>query len=437
MSSRKREGRPKTTFGLVKAILKRGRLFGGVAAYALAVGILAAPVCVLVQNWTEPGAPRIPSRSLVADRFRIAPLASDFRTAWLPRGQAKAQCCIFALVTLDRLNHSSETIHVEIELAASARATAWLNRSGAKTLTLVVFPGDGLTPAQSVDRHQPALRSLLPTAFSPVPVATLANTRISVTLPVFGEPQAFPGDWYAHIATIELDLPGGSSMPLVVEARAVQRLANSAVRIAGGNSCRNQLSGIACLWLIVTTDSSTRVFAYVLAFVPIGLVILSISAFYRTFRRRRHRMKPEEAGGVVLSVLSVIPVRLVVVPSDLVGLTRIDFILGVGLAMALAAATIFTWHSTAPLAVKQAAARADETTSPADDEPAPANGDVHVVPSEGRWRVEVVGNRQAWSRHATQAAAWREAKEIAKRNQSAAVLHDRSGRARERNTYGR
>jgi len=63
-------------------------------------------------------------------------------------------------------------------------------------------------------------------------------------------------------------------------------------------------------------------------------------------------------------------------------------------------------------------------------------GDVHVVPSDKGWRVEVEGHSQASGTHATQHAAWQQAKQIAPRNHSESLLHGRNGPIRERNTWG-
>jgi ATP-binding cassette, subfamily B, bacterial len=64
-------------------------------------------------------------------------------------------------------------------------------------------------------------------------------------------------------------------------------------------------------------------------------------------------------------------------------------------------------------------------------------GDVHVVRSDKGWRVEVEGQSRASDTYETQQAAWQQAKQIAQRNQSEALLHGRDGQIRKRNTYGR
>ncbi len=64
------------------------------------------------------------------------------------------------------------------------------------------------------------------------------------------------------------------------------------------------------------------------------------------------------------------------------------------------------------------------------------NGDVHVVRSDNGWRVEVEGQSRASDTYGTQQTAWQEAKQIAQRNQSEALLHGRNGHVRKRNSYG-
>jgi hypothetical protein len=66
-----------------------------------------------------------------------------------------------------------------------------------------------------------------------------------------------------------------------------------------------------------------------------------------------------------------------------------------------------------------------------------ARGDVHVVPGENGWRVEIAADGRARSVHRTQAEARGDAGDIARRARSELFVHGRDGRIRERNTYGR
>ena len=66
----------------------------------------------------------------------------------------------------------------------------------------------------------------------------------------------------------------------------------------------------------------------------------------------------------------------------------------------------------------------------------PRQGDVHVVPSDRGWRVEVEGAARARSTHTTQAEAAKAAREVARKNQSELLIHGRDGKIRDRSTYG-
>ena len=66
-----------------------------------------------------------------------------------------------------------------------------------------------------------------------------------------------------------------------------------------------------------------------------------------------------------------------------------------------------------------------------------AKGDVHVVPSDQGWRVEVAADGRPRPVHRTQAEAQKAAREIARSNKRELFLHGRDGQIRERNTYGK
>lgn len=60
----------------------------------------------------------------------------------------------------------------------------------------------------------------------------------------------------------------------------------------------------------------------------------------------------------------------------------------------------------------------------------------HVVMREDGWGVPGEGNTRDTSHHETQDAAFKAAREIAKRQGSEVLIHGRDGKLRERNTYG-
>lgn len=61
----------------------------------------------------------------------------------------------------------------------------------------------------------------------------------------------------------------------------------------------------------------------------------------------------------------------------------------------------------------------------------------HVTPHKsGGWQVKGAGNSKATKVTKTQAEATSVAKNIAKNNKSELLIHNKSGRIRERNSYG-
>jgi hypothetical protein len=67
----------------------------------------------------------------------------------------------------------------------------------------------------------------------------------------------------------------------------------------------------------------------------------------------------------------------------------------------------------------------------------PRKGDVHVMPSEKGWRVQVEGTGGARSTHKTQTEATKTARRIARQNKAELLIHGRNGQVRDRSTYGR
>ncbi|MDD5706547.1 MAG: DUF2188 domain-containing protein [Kiritimatiellae bacterium] len=63
--------------------------------------------------------------------------------------------------------------------------------------------------------------------------------------------------------------------------------------------------------------------------------------------------------------------------------------------------------------------------------------DYWVSPAgDGRWKTQRTGAERAASVHSTQAQAWAEAQRLARDAHSEAVLQNRHGQIRARNTYG-
>jgi Uncharacterized protein conserved in bacteria (DUF2188) len=65
-----------------------------------------------------------------------------------------------------------------------------------------------------------------------------------------------------------------------------------------------------------------------------------------------------------------------------------------------------------------------------------SRGDVHVLPSENGWSVEVEGPPHTRSTHPTQAAAVKAGRDIARKNGAELLIHRKDGEIRDRRAYG-
>lgn len=64
-------------------------------------------------------------------------------------------------------------------------------------------------------------------------------------------------------------------------------------------------------------------------------------------------------------------------------------------------------------------------------------GNQHIVKRQDGWGVLGEGNSRDTSRHPTQADAFEAGRRIAENQGGDVIIHDRDGRIRERNTYGK
>lgn len=61
---------------------------------------------------------------------------------------------------------------------------------------------------------------------------------------------------------------------------------------------------------------------------------------------------------------------------------------------------------------------------------------VHVLPKQGNWKVQIEGSEKAYRITSTQKEAIEIAKKVAKTNQSELLIHGKDGQIREKNSHG-
>jgi hypothetical protein len=157
------------------------------------------------------------------------------------------------------------------------------------------------------------------------------NVSIPLQVPVDGTPSLYPDDSYSVLLEVDLDILGvrdiSAGLSSLKQAMQVDPSAISNTYSVGAHpDCQLRLAGTtpACtnsfkieiqrLWVI-------RVYVLALSLLPLAFSVLLFFAW------PRERLG-ELLIGLVVVTLAILPLRSVLVPGDIRGLTDVDFVLG-------------------------------------------------------------------------------------------------------------
>lgn len=162
----------------------------------------------------------------------------------------------------------------------------------------------------------PAVEVEMPVVEYPMIGSGSPTTTVPLALPVHGEARAFPGDSYAATYTISLrkDVGGFYAIDGMV-VRAGPRLTGYRVALAVGP---------LDFRVRVERSTQTAIWVYIVALSPCLLLLVIVRANVKSRRQSDATLAIEVAVGL----LAVLPLRQVLVPSDVEGITRVDALLG-------------------------------------------------------------------------------------------------------------
>jgi hypothetical protein len=140
---------------------------------------------------------------------------------------------------------------------------------------------------------------------------------------------SYPNDWYSFEGAIytSLERPlGVQNQQLPVTALLVgDDLAEQAVTTYLDNNSTS-------VTIVVERSPATIAYVYIMSLVPVGFALL---IFHELFLKKGRRPVGEALAAIVATALTVLGIRQVLVPPFIEGITRVDLILGVGLALVL------------------------------------------------------------------------------------------------------
>ena len=169
-----------------------------------------------------------------------------------------------------------------------------------------------------------------------------ADFVLQYDLPLIAASQRFPDDWYYYKAYFDLSSYTDSSLAPVINSFTQQVQADTGmspyVVTAGGGTLPNGVVEIS-----IARSALSLLYVYGIAISPL---LLYFTSFYTMqFSKSTSGNKSSQDEGIsagtklvlelAITLIAVVSLRQVFVPQDIQGLTRIDYLLGVELAVAM------------------------------------------------------------------------------------------------------
>lgn len=248
---------------------------------------------------------------------------------------------ITVFLVLDRLDVTNGSLAMQVSACAGSDVTPLLVRDPLASLSI-----QGLQSAFS--------RRLSDLSFDATPVG-------SVIVPVDGDPAMYPLDTYstnidpaitsASIAMLRRPVSLSVVMQTDPGVSGFEWSSASQRAVAGApTSIYTNPAPVALIEEPISLEGrravTTRLFVLCLVGVPLVLIALMVAALATT--------PPRSAGtlvGVVAIMLAILPIRSVLVPSEISSLTLVDFALALEMAALAAGAALrylWPWHPTKP-----------------------------------------------------------------------------------------
>jgi hypothetical protein len=248
------------------------------------------------------------------------------------------------------LTDSTITLGVQLSVPDDLRTQLWVGGFEGHALTQKEIEEQyptGFITIELVDTFQPSssisipvpLKAVIPMERSGMPKYVFTTT---LNVPVFGQQNMYPSDWYFYNGFVSLSIPppfslhrlkGNFEFNIPVETKVGLGIGMNGERLIVQQSPSRKNPYTDNVAFEILRDTQTRTYTYAMACVPI---IFSAVLFHWFFWRGKRESIRSSILEALAASLAVLPLRVVLVPPEVPGLTRIDLILGFALAITLA-----------------------------------------------------------------------------------------------------
>ena len=329
----------------MRAFLKRHRHWVILTTCMILLGLFAIPVWLLVSNIRDSDG----VESLPNDTGLGAPKYNYFGKAvevYSPQedGYPTDLCVTFEFLGLNEAtSQASFGILVEVTKAGDEHLKSFLSplKHPPKTGTLRINSISGITNISipfslSALQHAPAV-SCDPGDPDAVQLDVNAGIRATRSIFMLGTQRAFPNDWYELDDTVSVSVP---EIPLYSSLIMTSRDENYSLRVSVYHSRAQDNAGPNTLEFSIRRPWQFWTYTYIVASMPI---VLLVGVFLIKYSGRGKEIpKPYEvAFGVAATLVAILPLRSVLVPSTLPSPTRLDIFFGLGIVFLVVGSIIW------------------------------------------------------------------------------------------------
>jgi hypothetical protein len=346
---RERRSVLKTTLTRLPRINNRHRVVAAVLVLGSVCLVLASTLLLIgnLLSGIRPGA--FSGKRTVTLYQPVAPLAEEEESAVIWRSQPPEVAHVD--IEINRQLVSEQRLETAISLVVPK---AWLGQF------YYPLPDGELRPISKDDKLVDEYRELALTlhvddSYSdvrlsvPLPLRPLfagSETRgnsvavSAVELSLWGPPELFPSDWYVFDGRVSVELPPHLILiqgphwdwylPLTLTVKNGVGMAGRRVALAREERADEPFARE--FRVMITRDLSLVVYSYLMALVPVAFAFMLLHLLFWY-----PGLHEEKASALVVeplvATLAILPLRAVLVPGDVSGITRVDLLLGTGLAL--------------------------------------------------------------------------------------------------------
>ena len=318
----------------VREVSKASQALAG-TVFALTAGLVLLGIGGVVANFAE-------QRSSLADKVRAT---SEVRTASFDPGADRlcplgisSQPSWRAEVEVEQVDIAKHTLTVGILLCPSSRVTVVRTANPSARLQR----GDVVL---DVDEGRSGFTATIPMD----PPSVFVGASTSVDIPAVDVSNSYPSDTYlfdlslATLAGPAASVSGVPSSPF--SAVPTQLVVGKGAALEGSDvawtqaSTAQEFGPFRGAHVLVTRGRITQAFVYAMAFLPLIIIVMMV----HLFALGRTRPDRTDVRNLLLAMsgvfLAILPLRTVLVPPDVTGITRVDLILATELAALLLTVT--------------------------------------------------------------------------------------------------